>query len=145
MSLDTLFQIASITAMVGWVVLLISPWAPHFADRVGGIAIPLLLSIGYSVGVVAFWGLSEGGFDTLDNVVQLFSAREVVLVGWVHYLAFDLFVGAWQVRVARRDALPFLLVVPCLALTFLAGPLGLALFLALRFGMRRKLFLEATS
>lgn len=145
MPLDTLFQIASITAMLGWLVLLISPWAPRFADRVSGIAIPLLLSIGYAVGVVAFWGLGEGGFDTLDNVAKLFTTREVVLVGWVHFLAFDLFVGAWEVRTARRDAIPFLLVVPCLVLTFLVGPLGLALFLALRFAMRRKLFLEATS
>lgn len=60
----------------------------------------------------------------------------MLLAGWLHFLAFDLFVGAWQVRTARRDALPRLLVVPCLALTFLFGPAGLLAFLALRAALR---------
>ena len=110
-----------------------------------GIAIPLALSVGYTVLLVAFWGASEGGFDTLDNVAALFASREVLLAGWIHYLAFDLFVGGWEVRTARRDALPFLAIVPCLVLTFLAGPFGLMLFLALRAVLRRRIFVaEAT-
>lgn len=39
-------------------------------------------------------------------------------------------------RAARRDGLPHLLVLPCLALTFLFGPAGLLLFLALRLARR---------
>jgi ABA DEFICIENT 4-like len=82
--------------------------------------------------VLAFWWSSEGGFDSLDNVAALFRTRELLLAGWIHYLAFDLFVGAWIVRAARQSEVPFLLVVPCLVLTFLFGPSGLLAFLALR-------------
>jgi hypothetical protein len=57
----------------------------------------------------------------------------------VHYLAFDLFVGSWEVRDAQRLGLPHGMVIPCLVLTFLFGPIGLGLFLLLRAGMKRRL------
>ena len=60
----------------------------------------------------------------------------VALAGWVHYLAFDLLVGAWEARTARREALPHPVLLPCLALTFLFGPLGLLLFLSVRIARR---------
>ena len=61
-----------------------------------------------------------------------FETPGLLLAGWLHYLAFDLFVGAWEVRTARAEGIPHLLVVPALILTFLFGPAGLLLFLVLR-------------
>jgi hypothetical protein len=132
MNPDTIFQIASTTALAGWVVLLISPFIPKLADRISGLIIPALLSIAYTGLILAFFGSTEGGFDTLDNVMKLFTVREAVLAGWIHYLAFDLFIGAWEVRTGRADGMPFLLVLPCLPLTFMFGPAGLLLFIILR-------------
>jgi hypothetical protein len=132
MSADTIFSLASTTAMAGWLVLLASPFVPKIADLVSGLAIPALLAIAYAGLILAFWMRAEGGFDTLDNVAKLFQTRELLLAGWIHYLAFDLFVGAWIVRAARQAGVMFLLVVPCLVLTFLFGPAGLLLFLAVR-------------
>ena len=62
--------------------------------------------------------------------MALFTMPEIALAGWIHYLAFDLFVGAWEVRTARREGIAFLLVLPCLALTFLFGPAGFLAFSA---------------
>ncbi len=129
---DFLFQVASITAMAGWLVLLASPFTPRWTDRIPELAIPLLLAIAYAGLILAFWGQAEGGFDSLENVMKLFTQPHVVLAGWIHYLAFDLFVGAWEVRTARREGIFFLLVVPCLALTFMFGPAGFLAFTALR-------------
>lgn len=64
--------------------------------------------------------------------MQLFTQPEIALAGWVHYLAFDLLIGAWEVRTARAERIPFLVVIPCLALTFLFGPAGYLAFTALR-------------
>jgi hypothetical protein len=135
-----IFQIASTTAMAGWLVLLISPFIPKLADRISGLIIPALLSIAYTGLVLAFFGSADGGFDTLDNVMKLFTVREMVLAGWIHYLAFDLFIGAWEVRTGRAECMPFLLVLPCLPLTFMFGPAGLLLFFVLRtaYGVARK-------
>ncbi len=56
----------------------------------------------------------------------------MLLAGWLHYLAFDLFVGAWEVRDASTHGVPHVLVVPCLLLTFLLGPIGLLAYHAVR-------------
>lgn len=142
MSPDEIFRFVNLAALAGWLVLLASPLAPRLAQLVAGLGVTLALSVLYVALILAFWGADGGGgaggggFDTLDGVAALFARREILLAGWVHYLAFDLFVGAWEVRVARRDGLPFLAVLPCLALTFMLGPAGLLLFLALRLAFR---------
>jgi len=129
---DDVFPICNMLAMAGWLALLASPFAAKLADRVAALAIPVLLSVAYAGLVLAFWAGAEGGFDTLPNVMLLFTQPEIALAGWIHYLAFDLFVGAWEVRTARAERIPFLAVVPCLALTFLFGPAGYLAFTALR-------------
>jgi Domain of unknown function (DUF4281) len=128
-----LFQHANSIALLGWLSLLASPLLPTWTDRISGTVIPLLLAVAYTGLVLAFWSGAQGGFDSLANVEMLFQTREVVLAGWIHYLAFDLFIGAWAARTARAEAIPFLFVVPCLALTFLFGPAGLLAFQSLRF------------
>jgi hypothetical protein len=65
-------------------------------------------------------------------VRTLFENPWGLLAGWTHYLAFDLFIGGWEVRDAQRRGIPHLLVVPALVLTFLLGPGGLLLYLAIR-------------
>jgi len=131
---DTLFQAANTTALAGWLVLAASPRLPVWADRISGLAIPLLLSIGYTTLILVFWSGAEGGYDTLAGVMRLFTQPEIVLAGWVHYLAFDLLIGAWEARTGRAEGIPFLLVLPCLALTFLFGPVGFLAFTAIRAG-----------
>jgi hypothetical protein len=132
MNPDVIFQYANMTALAGWAALLASPFFPRAADRISAVGVPLLLAVTYTALVLVFWSRAQGGFDTLDNVARLFETRELLLAGWMHYLAFDLFVGAWEVRTARAEGMNFLLVIPCLVLTFLFGPAGLLLFLMLR-------------
>jgi len=72
------------------------------------------------------------------GVRMLFDNPWMLLAGWTHYLAFDLFIGGWEVRDAQRRGIPHLLVIPALVLTFLFGPVGLLLYLAIRsFAARR--------
>ncbi len=132
MSPDSLFQIANPLALLGWLALALSPLRPVWADRMAGLVIPLLLSIAYSALILAFWSGFEGGFDTLENVMLLLSQPYAALAGWIHFLAFDLFVGAWITRTARHEGISHWLVLPCLVLTFLFGPAGLLAFTLIR-------------
>jgi hypothetical protein len=136
MSPDAIFKICNTVALASWIVLLAAPFAPRLVDRVAGLAVPLLLSIVYAGLVMAFWSRAEGGFGSLPDVMRLFTSREIALAGWVHYLAFDLFVGAWEVRTAREERIWFAAVVPCLVLTFLFGPVGFLAFSCLRAARR---------
>jgi hypothetical protein len=61
------------------------------------------------------------------------------VAGWIHYLIFDLFVGAWEARDARRRGVPHLLLVPCLLATLMIGPVGLLLYVLVRFFSKRLL------
>ena len=97
--------------------------------------VAVVLAIGYVIGLAA--ALAAGGgpmpdLTTLSGLAHAFSTPRVMLVGWVHYLAFDLWVGAWEAEEAGRCRMPHAALVPCLVLTFLAGPVGLLLFLVLR-------------
>ena len=93
---------------------------------------PGLLAVGYVALLAGTLGHSDGGFSSLAAVRALFDNPWALLAGWTHYLAFDLFIGGWEVRDAQRRGIPHLLVVPALVLTFLFGPGGLLLYLAIR-------------
>lgn len=141
---EELFRVANLVALSGWLLLLASPLIGVWAERISGYVLPLLLSVVYAGLILAFWSRSEGGFGTLSDVMRLLAKPELALAGWVHYLAFDLFIGGWEVRTARAEAVPFLLVVPCLVLTLLFGPAGFLAFVTLR-AARRATPLSATT
>lgn len=124
MTLETLFSLANGTALLGWAALALSPLAPRAALVLAGRAIPLALATLYTGLVLAFWAGAEGGFSTLPDVMALFRQPEIALAGWAHYLAFDLFVGAWVAQTARAEGIHHLLTLPLLLLTFLFGPAG---------------------
>jgi hypothetical protein len=132
MTPEALFQAANPLALLGWLALCLAPVFPRIAMPVAGLVIPLVLSAGYTSVMLAHWTSAPGGFDSLPAVAQLMENRWLLLAGWAHYLAFDLVVGTWEVRTARREGIPHLLVLPCLALTFLFGPAGYLTFQALR-------------
>lgn len=122
---DTLFRVGNAVAMLGWVALLASPWFPTAARVIGAIAIPTLLALAYAGILVTSIGGAEGDFFTLDGVMRMFTQPIVVVMGWLHYLAFDLFVGAWITFDSRERGIRFAIVLLPLFLTLMLGPVGL--------------------
>ena len=138
---ETLFSAAGKIAMVGWALLVFAPrW--RWSQRMASAIVPLTLAIVYLVLIGLYFVKSPGGFGTLAQVNQLFQNPWLLLAGWIHYLAFDLFLGAWQVRQAERLGISRFLVIPCLLLTFLFGPVGFLVFWTIRSAVERRLFLE---
>jgi len=135
---EQLFSVCSLLVLPGWLLLVFLPRWKWTARLVCPVLIPLVLAVVYLWLVATTFGRTPGGFGSLAEVSQLFQNQWVLLAGWIHYLAFDLFVGSWEVRDARRNGVHHLLVVPCLVLTFLLGPVGLLLYFALRAALRRK-------
>lgn len=137
---DLVFKIANWFVLAGWLALLLAPIrrdALVFVGRLAAACVAAIYVILLVRGVATGPGLPEGaGFSTLDGVVALLSRREAILGGWVHFLAFDLFVGSWIVEDAPRAGVPHWLVVPMLGLTLMAGPAGLLGYLLLAAGFR---------
>ena len=124
---ELIFSMASMISILGWITLALSPLAPTWADRIAGWLLPSVLAMLY-VGLAVWAPPEDGGFGSLAEVGTLFSFPGALLSGWIHFLAFDLVVGAWVCRVARRRKLQFWLVLPCLPVVFLFGPAGLLMF-----------------
>lgn len=137
MTAEQLFSILNLVTMVAWLPMVVLPRA-RWATTVVPVAMPALLAVVYVALVVVSLPGSEGGFSSLAGVRALFENPWGLLAGWTHYLAFDLFIGGWEVRDSQRRGIPHLFVVPALVLTFLLGPAGLLLYLALRMLMSDK-------
>lgn len=138
MSLETTFSVCGWVAMLGWLLLIFVPRWKWTARFITACLIPLALAFVYLFLVATHFGQSEGSFSSLAGVSLLFQNPHNLLAGWIHYLAFDLFIGSWEVRDAQRLGIHHLLVVPCLVLTFIFGPVGLLLYFVLRFALKRK-------
>ena len=132
---DLLFAVANPVALLGWALLVLAPrWRGTRAVVLSG-ALPLLLAATYAALLATHYlgpHGGEGGFQSLDAVAALFRDRWALLAGWVHYLCFDMWTGAWEVRDAQRRGVPHGLLVPCLLLTFMVGPVGLLLYFGVR-------------
>lgn len=132
------FSLAGLLAMAGWAALLVSLFVPAvraFAWPAAQLAIPAILAVAYALLIVEGMGAEGGGFGSIPEVRALFANDSALAAGWIHYLAFDLFVGGWIVRdgIGRGMTGPkALLLVPCMGLAFLFGPTGLLLYLLLR-------------
>jgi hypothetical protein len=142
MSPEQIFSLCGMLVLPGWLLLVLLPRWKWSARLVCPVVIPLVLACVYLWLVATTFGRTPGGFGSLAEVSQLFQNPRALLAGWIHYLAFDLFIGSWEMRDAQRVGVHHLLVVPCLVLTFLFGPVGLLLYFVLRASLRRKLLVE---
>ena len=124
MTQEGVFSVCNMLALVGWLLLLAVP-RHRLATAIAGTVIPLTLASIYLALFVLHARESNGGFSSLAAVAQLFENRWLLLAGWVHYLAFDLFIGAWETRDAMARGVRRLLLAPCLVMTFMLGPIGL--------------------
>jgi hypothetical protein len=139
--LERIFSLAGMVVLPCWILLAVMPgW--KWTQRLATFAAPLLIAGVYVWLLAAHPAPKGGGFSSLAQVAVLFSSPYALLAGWIHYLAFDLFTGAWEARDAVRLGISRWVVLPCLLLTFLFGPLGLALYLLVKVAMRRSVGAE---
>jgi hypothetical protein len=131
---DTAFGWSNSVAALAWIALVLSPskarWTP-WVWRITGRALPVAFGVVYAA-LLGFHWRGEGGFNNLDDVRALFAVPGALAAGWVHYLAFDLFVGTWIAERSAQLGLSHGWVIPLLLMTFMLGPMGLLGFVLVR-------------
>lgn len=139
MNLDALFNLGNLLVMPFWLIMIALPrWA--WARRV--IASPLIVvppALIYAALVLPQIGalLAVLAGPNLGGIAALLGTPQGSTIGWMHFLAFDLFVGRWVYLDAIDRKIPALLMAPILFLTLMLGPLGLLLYLIVRLIVRR--------
>lgn len=143
MSWTALFTITNVIAFAGWAALAFLPRRPlvHSLVLYGGVAI---LCLAYTAMFIAlFGGLADParvagatapdlGDYSIEGLRALFMSDGGIVLGWTHYLAFDLFVGLWIARDADAKGYSRLVQLPILFLTLMVGPIGLLVWLMVR-------------
>ena len=141
---DQLFGLTNLAALVGWAVLLAGPrrWLPLV--RYAGVG--FLCTIYFVLFAPLIGGLvdpvRDGAAPALSDysvrgLRALFASDGGIVIGWTHYLAFDLFVGCWIAEKADGRGVGRLAQVPVLLLTFMAGPAGLLAWFVVQRTRRR--------
>lgn len=125
-----LFYILHLPVLPAWALLMLAPGHALTRRWVHSGAIPLLMGAIYALllGSALLFGQADpdAGMGSLTGVMALLSHPVGALTGWAHYLVFDLFVGAWIARDARRLAYGHAGTLPVLLLALVFAPLGLA-------------------
>lgn len=136
-----LFSLTNILALLGWVLLILFPRKPltHSAILYLGVALLCLiyavcfaLFLSGAVDPGAVPGTGAPGATSIEGVRALFMSDGGVVIGWTHYLAFDLFTGLWIARDADAKQFSRVWQAPFLLATFIAGPVGLLCWLIAR-------------
>ena len=136
MTLDQVFSITGTIAMAGWVILAVAPRRWPLLNSLPRLVLPAVLSLFYAAYIFAFFAESGGGYDSLADVRQLFTLDELLLAGWIHYLAFDLMIGAYLADRLDKVGIGRLLQLPVLAATLFFGPVGVILALCMEGSVR---------
>jgi hypothetical protein len=136
---DVLFSHASTTAMVGWVLLIFGPRRFGWLNAIPLWVIPAGLSLVYGLIVLSRFAGIGGGFDSLASVATLMANEWGLLAAWVHFLAFDLFVGTVMALRMDRTGVSRVVQGPILGAIFMLGPLGFLIAALTELGLRAKL------
>ena len=140
MQSQTVFQFCSTIAMIGWILLIIFPNWFRIDKFIIGIIVTLFAIVYTWLLFDCFHFSDFKKFGSLDGVMELFKNPALVTAGWVHYLAFDLMTGVFIKKNSVKHGISHWLIIPCLLLTFMVGPVGLLLYLLLRFIITKQYF-----
>jgi ABA4-like protein len=136
------YELSRWVARLGWLILVFALLCPAWRQHTlptAQFAFPAILCLMY------LWMVWEGRggfkahglktFFNLDFIGELYTNKCALNASWLHFLALDLFAGGWMVRDGLALGMPIWLVFLCLPLTLMLGPLGVLVYILLRFAL----------
>lgn len=132
--MNELFQLSNLLVMPWWVLMIIAPRWHRTTQIVGSSLIFVPIAILYSVLVLPDFVtlLPELANPQLAGISALLSTPTGATVAWIHFLAFDLFVGRWIYHDSEQLSIARWIQSACLLATFMAGPFGCLCYLIVR-------------
>lgn len=132
--MDLFFRAANLLVLPIWTLMILLPrwrWAARIIRSPLVSAAPAIL---YAVLVLprlgAIWPAVSR--PTLCGVEALLGSPAGATIAWVHFLAFDLFVGRWIYLDSQERRISSWLITPVLFLTLMLGPAGFLCYLVIR-------------
>lgn len=132
--MDLIFRVSNLLVLPFWALMILLPrwrWTARIMRSPVGSVAPALF---YAALVLPRVGaiFPAVARPTLAGVAALLGSPEGATIAWVHFLAFDLFVGRWIYVDSQERRFSPLLTAPILFLTLMLGPLGFLCYLVFR-------------
>ena len=78
---------------------------------------------------------------SLDNLIELFVDTSFLIIFWTHFLAINLFCGAWIVKDSQKFFISKTLIFLPLIITYFIGPLGVFIYWLIRIFFAKRIVL----
>ena len=136
MTNDTFFTLANLGVLPFWLLLIFVPRAPWTVRIIRSPFIAIVPTLIYVVLIVPLV-LQTGpalfnAFGSVQGVMSLLATPQGTLVGWAHFLTFDLLTGRWAYLDAHERGISAWVMGPILFFIFMLGPVGFVLYLIAR-------------
>ena len=144
-TIEMLFMWVNIGVLPFWFLLIFLPKTKFCKIFVTSIFPLLILSI---IDLYLIFEIYKNGFNLfdvfnlylgLDELSNIFSDKNYIILFWIHFLAINLFCGSWIVKDYQRNNMPKLLVFFPLLITYFIGPLGIFIYWFFRIFYSKKI------
>src|SRR5690606_40298214 len=103
--LDIVYGLTGMLIIMCWALLILHPDRRSRFITVPKFAVPVLFGLIYAGIMMAGFFDSGGGYGSIAEVRALFAHDDILLAGWLHYLAYDFFIGVLIAYHAERIGL----------------------------------------
>ena len=136
------FTLINIVSAVGWLLILIISRFWKGADTFLVCIVVAILAVAYSYFNFAHIGEAGGpaGFSTFEGVTKIFSNPWLIDAAWAHIVGIDLITGMLIKNNAAKHGMSYGLVVIIMLVTIVFTPLGLLLYLLIRWTKTKQYF-----
>jgi hypothetical protein len=77
----------------------------------------------------------------IDELLNLFSDKNYIIIFWIHFLTLNLFCGSWIVKDYQKINMPKALAFIPIVLTYFIGPLGISVYWLFRIFFSKRIAL----
>ena len=138
---ETIFNLFNSGVLLFWLFLLVFPKKGFTQNIIDYPWVPLGIAMGYVYFLSTTTGTFSADFSSLNSLTEMFQNAEPrgVAAGWLHYLAFDFWVGCWMLKNSQEKSIKHVWMILPLLSTFMLGPVGVLLY-TLVLLIQKKLF-----
>ena len=133
MTAQLAFQILNFIALIFWIILIFFHRKRAYRFLISSGFAFIFFGLVYIILLLTNFEIDPTAFSSLENMESLYSNSWLILLGWVHYLAFDLLAGVWIKNDSLKNGINQRLIIIPLIFTFMTGPFGLLFYLVIKY------------
>ena len=144
-AIEMIYLWINIGVLPFWFILIFLPKTKFCKIFVTSVFPILIFSIVYLYLIFEIYKTGFNLFDSfnlylgLDELLNIFSEKNFIILFWIHLLAINLFCGSWIARDSQRFNISKYLIFIPLVLSYFIGPLGIFVYWLIKIFFSKKI------